>query len=417
MPKPELLFLSHLLPYPPDSGAAIRTFNTLRQLAQDFSITGLCFYRQDPAAETMSLADRLDHLSQFGSWRAIPIPQQESRVRLVADHLRSILTARPYTWYMHDSGKFERELRAALARSYALVHLDSLDLVRYAPLVAGLPLTCTHHNVESSLLRRRARGSHNPVLRRYLGLQARFLEGVERHWLPRMSLNIAVSSEDLAELSKLNPQAKLALIPNGVDTDYFSPTDSAGPGAVFVGGTNWFPNRDALQWFVSEVLPLLRERGYRDSITWVGFCTPEERHRYAGIAGFTLTGYVADVRPYISAAACFIVPLRMGGGTRLKVLDAWSMGKAVVSSRIGCEGLAVEAGENILIADTPEEFTDAILRVTGDTSLRNHLGAQARRTVEQRYAWDVIGAELRSLYSQLINQRRSSPSLAPVAEG
>lgn len=417
MAKPELLFLSHLLPYPPDSGAAIRTFNTVRELARQFSITGLCFYRQDPAAEGLSVAERLDRLAEWGAFRAIPIPQQGNRPRFLLDHVRSLITARPYTWYMHDSPDFLHHLQKLISHPFALVHLDSLDLVRYASMVTGLPVTCTHHNVESSLLRRRAQGTGNPAMRLYLNLQASFLERVEREFLPRMSLNIAVSPADQSELARLSPSAHLAMIPNGVDTEYFGPAKPGGQGLVFVGGTNWFPNRDALDWFVAEVLPILRSGGYHDPVTWVGFSGDEERRRYGAIPGLTLTGYVNDVRPYLAAAAVAIVPLRVGGGTRLKVLDAWSMGKAVVSTSIGCEGLATRPGNNILVADTPQAFTDAVLQVTRDSELQCRLGTEARKTVEHQYAWSVIGEELTSLYSELIERNSSAATLAESSLG
>jgi glycosyltransferase involved in cell wall biosynthesis len=251
------------------------------------------------------------------------------------------------------------------------------------------------------------------VTRLYLGLQANFLERMERKFLPRMSLNIAVSPDDEAELARLSPSARLALIPNGVDTEYFGQAKSGGVGLVFVGGTNWFPNRDALEWFVAEVLPLLRLEGYHDPVTWVGFCGEEERRRYGAVPGLTLTGYVGDVRPYLAAAAAAIVPLRMGGGTRLKVLDAWSMGKPVVSTAIGCEGLATRPGTNILVADTPRAFADAILQVARDVDLQRRLGNAARATVEGQYAWTVIGEKLRTLYFHLI--QRSSPPVTLAA--
>src|SRR4029077_7101234 len=124
--------------------------------------------------------------------------------------------------------------------------------------------------------------------------------------------------------------------------------------------------------------------------------------------GVELTGYVDDTRPYLERAACFIVPLRVGGGTRLKILNAWAMGKAIVSTSIGCEGLAAVDGQNILIRDTAEGFAEAIDSVLSDEGVRRRLGAAGRRTVEQTYSWDIIGREMGGLYERVSAEQRAT---------
>jgi glycosyltransferase involved in cell wall biosynthesis len=386
-----LLFLSHRVPFPPHNGAALRTYNILRLLARDFEIVGLCFDRGDRATAHLGLAQRLAGLTPFGQFEAFPIPQELERSRFVQDHLRSVLTGRPYTWYTHDSAPFIARLRTLLAeRHFDVVHVDSLDLVRLLPVVQKLPIVCTHHNVESELLRRRGGA--------YLRHQARAIERAEREWLPRVALNIAVSPDDAAMFRTLSPTARVEVIPNGVDTDYFAPCDADHPnGCVFVGGTSWYPNRDALQWFVTDIIPRLGAT----KTTWVGRATEAERRSFANVSCLDLTGYVDDIRPYVGAAACYIAPLRVGGGTRLKLLDAWAMGKAIVSTSIGAEGLGARHEENMLIADTGEAFADAIARILGDAELRRRLGAAARRTAMERFSWDVIGATMRDLYQDV----------------
>lgn len=405
MPRQRLLFLAHLLPFPPDSGAAIRTYNILRLLARDFDVTALCFYRVDPLASSVALAERIRGLASVAPVEAFAIPQQHSRRRLAWDHLRSVLTRRPYTFYVHDSREFVHRVEHHLrATRFDIVHVDSLDLLRIAPVVSGLPVVCTHHNVESALLRRRAMTKAEP-LRSYMRFQARLVERQEREWLPRMRLNIAVSPQDEADLRRLAPDACIATIPNGVDVERFQPTtQEPRRGCVFVGGTNWFPNRQALDWFFAEILPAMRRLGDDGPVTWVGHATGDERREFSGRMGLELTGYVDDIRPYVHGASCFVVPLTTGGGTRLKILDAWAMGKAVVSTSVGCEGLATVHDENILIADDAEEFARCVVRVNSDPELRRRLGVAARRTVEEHYAWDVLGRTLVSLYRQAIGE-------------
>ena len=407
MPRRSLLFLAHLLPYPPDSGAAIRTYNVLRQLSDTFDITALCFYRQGSESAGIGLAERVAMLSKVARTSAFGIPQDGNRWRLIWDHVRSLFSGRPYTYYMHESASYGRGLKKALTSTrYDIIHLDSLDLIRFLPhLPRELPCVCTHHNVESDLLRRRADLPEAPaILRAYLRHQSRLLAAIEREWLPTMALNIAVSEEDAARLSRIAPSARLAVIPNGVDTQEFRPRFAESTaGCVFVGGTNWFPNRDALEWFASDIAPLIREKAPDTLTTWVGHATDAERLRNAESDGLRLTGYVDDIRPYVHQASCFVVPLRVGGGTRLKVLDAWAMGKAVVSTARGCEGLAAVSGENILIADDAKGFAEAVVAILKDDALRRRLGAAGRQTAEAHYSWNALGVDLRRMYAEVLN--------------
>ncbi len=407
--KPSLLFLSQTLPYPPDGGVWIRTYNLLRVLARHYSITMLCFERAISPDQGFAFdeAASLGALRQLGEADAFPIPQRHSRLRFAADHLRSLLSGRVFTHYLYDSATVRERVRAAVASGrFDLAHVDSLDLSAYLPLLRGLPVACTHHNVESELLRRRARSDDSAPVRLYAARQATLMEATEREWCARVALNVAVSEPDAAALQRLAPDGRYVVVPNGVDTQAFRPgQDIDGGGLVFVGGANWFPNRDALDFFCREILPLLRRRRPGLPVRWVGAAREEDRRRYLAEHGVELTGYVDDIRPYVHDAECYIVPLRVGGGSRLKILDAWSMGKAVVSTSVGCEGLAAEHGRNILVADEPAAFAAAVERVLEERPLRQALGRGARALAERRYAWDVVGGTLVDAYSELLAER------------
>jgi len=400
MTKPaRLLFLSHRLPYPPHNGAAIRTWNILRLLAAEFEVAGLCFDRPDHHLAHVPLAERLAAMESHGRFTLLRIPQLTSRLRLVADHARSVATGRPYTWYVHESGEAHRALGELLDRfDPDVVHVDSMDMVRLLPQLAGRPTVLTHHNVESQLLERRSAGESAAWRRRYLHLQAERLRRAEAEWMPRVALNVVVSPEDEEVFRDIAPTARYAVIPNGVDIEYFRPQASPTDGCVFVGGTTWHPNRDALHWFAGEILPRLRARGETSPVTWVGRVTEEERRAFDGVDGLQLTGYVDDIRPYLARAACFIAPLRFGGGTRLKLLDAWAMGKAIVSTSSGAEGLGGVDGEDLLLAENADRFADAVVRVLRDPALRARLEAGGRAAVETRFSWDVIGRRMSDLY-------------------
>ncbi|CAN5608371.1 glycosyltransferase family 4 protein [soil metagenome] len=404
-----LLVLSQTLPYPPDGGVQLRTFNVLRLLAREFRVTALCCYRRSTHPSIARATEAVEAICRTtgAEVEAFPIPQEHSRMRWIRDHATSVLRARPYTVPAYQSAAFERRLHQLLrTRDFDLVHLDSLDLSGYLPLPPeSPPVVCAHHNVESILLRRRADSHSSALVRGYFRLQARLLEREERRWASAVALNTAVSPGDRDELLRIAPLARCIVVPNGVDTDYFAPARrTAGEGIVFVGGYGWHPNRDALEYFCTSILPLLRSKGCDAPVRWAGRAPDQVRREYADRYDIELTGYLPDIRPMVQEAHCFVAPLRIGGGTRLKILDAWAMGKAVVSTSIGCEGLAIRDGENIIVRDTPESFAQAVCTVLQDGPLRTRLGAAARRTAETLYNWDIIGSAMIRHYHSVMQQ-------------
>lgn len=401
-----LLFLGQTLPYPPDGGVHIRMYHTLRLLSEAFEVTALLFYRREERPTPASIRDGLAGLSFLHRVEAFPLPQEFARTRWVGDHLRSTLTGRAYTWYAYDSAPFRARLVELRSMAeFDLAHIDSLDLAVYLPDLHGLPVACAHHNVESALLRRRARRDRHPVRGGYLAFQASLLERLEAEWCGRVSLNVCVSPEDAALLQRHAPGTPFVVVPNGADTTAFHPV--AAPievDVLGVGGLNWGPNREALEFFCREILPPLRRMRPGVRVRWVGRASDADRREYRDRHGVELTGYVDDVRPHFACAAAVVAPLQAGGGTRLKILDAWAMGKAVVSTRVGAEGLAARDGENILLRDAASGFALAIAEIVSDRSLRERLGRAARRTVESTYAWEVIGGPMIETYRAMIRR-------------
>jgi glycosyltransferase involved in cell wall biosynthesis len=405
--RPRLLFLAQTLPFPTDTGVAVRTFNVLRLLARDFDVTALCFYRRAVRPTPAHVRESVAALQAYARTEAFAIPQEHHRARLLRDHLESVARGRVYTAFAYRSAEFRRRLRALLREdAFDVVHLDSLDLSAYLDdLPAGVPVVCAHHNVESALLARRAAVEASPPRRAYLRHQARLMAAEERRCCTRVSLNTAVSVPDRAEFERLVPGPRFVVVPNGVDTGFFCPAPArATPGTlVFVGGYGWFPNRDALAHLCDDVLPRLREQGCRPRVLWVGQAPEDVRAHFRDRHGVEMTGYVEDTRPLVHEGACYVVPLRVGGGTRLKILDAWAMGKAVVSTAVGCEGLDARDGKNILVRDDPAEFAAAVRRVLDDEALRARLGEAARRTAEEVYDWEVIGRAMAREYLALVD--------------
>lgn len=402
MPKrPRLLFLAHTFPYPPDGGVYIRTYNILRLLSLRFDVTMLCFDRKESAASLAGRADLIAEIAKLSPVTVIPRPDRDHRAARA--HVRSLLKGRVFTYYTNHSLAFEEELQRHLSgERFDLVHVDSLDLSRYLPLLNGIPVVCTHHNVESELLADRAR-TEPFAMRLYVLHQARLQKREERLWCPKVDLNVTVSERDAVALRAIAPGARVEPVPNGVDTELLTPDwEIKQDGIVFVGGLGWFPNRDALEHFCEDILPHLRSLVGDLKIWWVGRASSDDVVRFRDQYGIELTGYVDDVRPYISRAACYVIPMRVGGGTRLKLLDAWAMGKAIVSTTQGVEGTEAVHQNNVLIADEPRDFALAVARVLETRELRERLGRAGRATAERLYSWRVIGERQARLYEDVI---------------
>lgn len=406
--RPRVLFLCQTLPFPPDGGVNIRSFHTLRLLAGHYAVHALCFWRRASRPSEASVRAGLEGLSAYAPSEAFPIPQEHARGRLLWDHARSVLLRRSYTVFAYESVAFRARLRALLREhDFAAVHMDSLDLSVYLPSLRSLPVVCGHHNVESALLARRAEAEPSRVRRAYLRLQSRLQEKEERTAAPSVALNLVCSGEDRAELARIAPGARIAVVPNGVDTGQFQPATGGSEGIVFVGGVSWFPNADGMRWFMDSVLPLVRRELPDVPVTWVGRASDQIAAEYRERHEVTLTGYVEDIRPYVARAGCFVAPIRVGGGTRLKILDAWAMGKAVVSTSVGCEGLDARDGENILVRNDPGDFAAAVVRVLRDAGMRRALGSAARETAVTLYDWGVIGHGMIEEYRRVLATRRA----------
>ena len=405
-PRPRLLFLSHCLPYPPHSGVTIRTFNVLRQLLREFDVTLLMFSRRN---------HQPDGASREAGWRALretgldpheaaPIGSDYSSARTIWDHLRSVATRRAYTFYQYQSTAFRRQLHEVLSRtSFNLIHMDAIDLHGTLDDLPAVPVVCTHHDIESHALRRRAAHAQPAALRPYIRYQAALVERTERSLCPAFAANLVMSDIDRQRLLELAPAATVEIAPNGVDTTFFVPSGNGRPSGqiVFAGHTFVEANRDAVDFFLGDIWPLVRARRQSSSVHLIGRSSEADRVRFCGHDGVIAHGYVPDIRPHLAEADCAVVPIRFGGGTRIKILDAWAMGRAVVSTSVGCEGLRAVDGENILVRDAPESFASAVAEVLADPELRGRLGRAGRSTVEEFYSWDIVGSRMRQLYSTL----------------
>ncbi len=400
----KILVLTTKSPYPLYEGRALRTYNLLREAAKRHEIYLLTF------VQTPEELEGLEHLRSFCAHvDHVPLHMGATKWRLFLDMFLEVFVAAPLHAVKYRSRAMVQKVRALMSKeSIDVVHLDMLHLGDYLGICRGKPVVLVEHNVESVIIRRRMENTPNVLAKLYLGYQYFKLRAYESRVCRCVDQVVAVSELDARQLEELAGIRGVTSIPNGVDTTYFRSTDAPmrPNNLVFVGGLTWFPNHDAIRYFCAEILPRIAAEIPDVTLTVVG--KSPDRQSIKDIAEnprVRLTGLVEDVRPLISEAAVYVVPLRIGGGTRLKILDALSMSKALVSTAVGCEGLDVTSGEQLMTADTPEEFARAVVTLLRDPRRAEGLGAAGRKLVEQKYDWTVVAQELSRVYERAAQRR------------
>jgi sugar transferase (PEP-CTERM/EpsH1 system associated) len=399
----KVLFLSQIVPYPPHGGVLQRGYNLLRELGRRASVHLLAFVHPDELRTASKVQESRAALEEFCEGvEYFPLWAKASSLHTAAALLASAGSRLPFSVIAHRSAAFDRRVQESLRSSSPdVVHVDTVALSQFVPLDASsVPLVLTHHNVESMLMERRAEVERRPLAKQYLQRETAKLRAYERGVSPKFDLNIVVSAQDGQMLARVAPDVRTAVVPNGVNVDYFAP-DAAEeiPALIYTGGMNMFANRDAVTYFLEEIWPLIAARAPHTTFYAVGQDPPKELLAHATQdPRVVVTGFVDDIRPWVRKAAVYVVPLRVGGGTRLKVLDAMAMGKAIVSTSVGCEGIAVVPGTHLVTADAPTDFARETLSLLGDRPRRLALGRAARALVERTYAWPVVGEQLISAY-------------------
>jgi glycosyltransferase involved in cell wall biosynthesis len=408
----DVLVVAPYVPYPPWFGGASRVYHLLRALAGMHRVSLLCYGTSADLAGAGPLREACETV------QVVPPPRGERWRRLY--QARSLL-GRPYYYYAFYSRRMARALRDTLERRAFDVVQVEFSQMAYHDLPPGPLRILDAHNVEHLLLDRVGRQESQPVRRFYAELQARKFRPDEIRACRRMDGVLTTSGADRAVLAGEGVDTPIHVAPNGVDVEYFTPPDvpTPMPRLLFTGAINYAPNTDAVLCFCTDILPRIRAVVPEATFAVVGRKPPERVRRLAS-PSVMVTGTVPDVRPFMRDAAVFVVPLRSGSGTRLKILEALASGCAVVSSSVGCEGLDVTDGQDILVADTPGAFADAVVRCLRDPDLRARLGARGRALVERWYRWETIGQAVSGVYAELLDarQRRAAPVGArPVRHG
>jgi len=431
----KILFIAPRFPLPADTGGKIRTLNILKQLAKRAKVHLVCFsFDEDdkdrsPDIEKEGVEVTLVPFGGPGILRKIAgvlfRPQPFSAAKYYSENMEVILRE------LNETNRFDA------------VHIDHIHMAHYIDCFAGVPCVIDEHNVEYKILERCANVEKSFIKRLVFRNQAAKMKRFEAAMIKKAARYLAVSEDDKMLLVESGAEPEKGhVVPNGVDTEYFKSTgaqeqrhperaqrvkdlnnlDSSTPSVlrrgvrmtagedqggeeeavVFTGSMDWLPNDDAALYFCKEILPLIWQTDPSVKFYIVGKgasaalteCAKRDQR-------IVLTGRVDDVRVFVERSKVFVVPLRIGGGTRLKILEALSMGKAVVSTTIGAEGISHQNGHNIILADEPEVFAQNVLRLLKDDERRQWLGKAGRELVLGKYDWNIVGSRLGEIYETI----------------
>jgi glycosyltransferase involved in cell wall biosynthesis len=388
---------------PVDTGGKIRSFNILRKLACNNTVTVLSYYggAKDAAYEA-NLGKELPgaHCISTGAPDGGTFTQ-------ALDYLRRLANPAPYAVSKFTDGQVVATLRQWLPEGrFDVAVCDFLSASLNFPHSLPLPCVLFQHNVESSLWARMAKTETNPVRKLSYLIESAKMERYERSTLRRFHHVIAVSETDKQQMLAMDPQCEISVVPTGVDTEKYQVFPSASgepPRIAFTGSMDWEPNIDAVEWFCREIWPTIVNPFPKAKFQIVGR-NPHARVKQLASATVEVTGTVPSVSDYLRDAAVVIVPLRIGGGTRLKIFEAMAMGKALVSTTIGAEGLDVRSGENCILADDPASFANSILTLLNDAPLRRKY-EKAAAALAARYDWSNIARQFEDVLQHTIGAR------------
>lgn len=338
--------------------------------------------------------------------RLISVPH--SNENSIAGAFINLFSTKPYNISKYESKEFEHRLRNLIrTEQFDVVHVDHLHMAEYGLLCrreAGLPVVLREHNVESIIMERFADTAQSKALRAWLRLQIPRIRSYEAHQALLADCCCVITSEDERKLKKLAPAARTVVIPAGVEESFFERIEGVTkiPDSIaLIGNFDWLPNRDSLMWFLECILPLIRRRRQGVKVFIIGKNIPISIVKRPP-ANVIIRGFVPDIREELCQYELMVVPLRVGGGIRLKILESFAMRLPVVSTPIGCEGIDVAAEKHLLVADSDQDFANETLRLLGDEGLRHQLAGNAFELVKNRYQWSSIAEQFEKVYETVV---------------
>ena len=399
----KILFLNKRLLFPLNFGGNIRTLNVLRYLAQWHDVTYVSNIQpgeEGYAAQMRELGLRLETIP----WRETPRASWRFWAKLAAN-LGSVY---PYSANKEYDRRLRQKVDELLSQeSYDLVICDFVQISRNVMGLTSPPRILFQHNVEAQIFERHAHSDRNWLRRRYMGLQWKKMRRFEDSAGRQYDAVIAISNQDRDKFETDYGWDHVHVIDTAVNTEFFSPNGQAEQQdrLVFVGSLDWLPNQDGVRHFVERIWPEVLRRRPEATFQIVGRNPPRSLERLEETPGVELVGSVPDVRPYVGNASVFVVPLLVGGGTRLKIFEAMAMGKAVVSTSLGAEGLPVTNGEHIQLADSPENFAARVVELLEDATRRREQADRGRRLILQNFSAETVARQFEEICQSVVTTR------------
>lgn len=387
----KVLFITSQLPFPPDCGWNIRVFNFIRSLSDRHKITLLSFFTEKESSA---------HLSKLYEYCPEIFAVKRSSSYHPFDLARGLFTKIPFNIWNYRSKHMERKAKELLAsEQFDVIQVEDIHMSQYLPTgFSGLKIL-DMHNVESQYMERFSKIERNILKKWYSSVTSGKLRAYEISHCGKFDVCLAVSENDKEAFQGFSMHRSVKVIPNGVDLSYFCSTgiETDTPTILFLGKLDYRPNMDALQYFITQIWPAVLRKIPEARFLVVGKNMPQNLENTLKSKNTIFRGYVADIREALSSCTAVVVPLRYGGGTRIKILEALAMEKPVVSTSLGSEGVEASHQKEILIADSPGYFAQCVIQLLNSTDLRRKLGRMGRRLVQGKYGWDKITQDLEKI--------------------
>lgn len=405
----KILWLKTELLHPVDKGGRIRTYQMLKELRKEHEITYLTLDDGSAAPDARDLSN--EYCSNL-----ITVPHSVApkfSPRFYAEIAGNLFSELPYFIAKYQSAAMRQKIEDVLAENaHDILVCDFLHPAINLPDEINIPTLLFQHNVEAMIWKRHYQVANNFGKRAYLRSQWHRAVAFEKQACSRFDAVVAVSKDDAEVFRSEYGHGRVFDIGTGVDTDYFTPVNgdrTTKPNIVFTGSMDWLPNSDAVQWFIKEIFPLIKQEVPEATFTVVGRDPfPEILELAKKDSSIKVTGRVDDVRPYMREAAVFVVPIRIGGGTRLKIFEAMAMGLPVVSTTIGAEGLPVTDGNEIVLRDSPDRFSRSVISLLQDRHIASKTAETACRVVRDKFGWSSIAKQFEDIVVEVIDTRKDA---------
>ncbi|HUI28812.1 MAG TPA: glycosyltransferase family 4 protein [Candidatus Acidoferrales bacterium] len=401
----KILQLSPRIPYPLTEGGSIGIFNITRQLSERGA---LIYFVAVSGNRDTDCPKELSKLCQ-----SVLVTKASKRYSFAAA-ARNLFSPVPINVEKYHSRKILKEIISfASDKQIDLIHVDHLHMAYYGLALGKLlmvPVALREHNLELKIMERFSESSGNPAYRAYAKSQMKKFLKYEPSICAQMDKCVMITEQDRDRLLSMRRDVDAVVIPAGVDTDFFKPADSIGDEntIIYVGGLDWLPNIDGLKWFVDEVMPIITESKRNVRLIIYGKGDPRSVDRLGNGKNVIVEGYIHDVRQAFMKGRVMVVPLLAGSGIRIRILEAMAAGKPIVTTSIGSEGIKIEPGKNIMIADTANQFAEKVLLLLNDENLCRTVSKEAGSFVSSEYSWHRIGDMFWRAYNEIIDKRAKS---------